>query len=280
VGDLVPGDDGLPVEDGVGEWVEEKHRILTTYLSLHAKPRLGFLGKRRGGATYIDVFCGPGRARIRDTTKYIDGSAVVAWKASVEQGAPFTTLYIADKDVTRRAACAERLQRLGAPVVEVTGEALEAAYDIVSRIDQRGLDGLHFAFVDPYSLGALNLDLLQALASVKRMDVLVHLSAMDLFRNLDRNLSGELHEFDAFAPGWRDKIPSGLSKDECRRAIINHWKSLIDEMGMEASADLKPVRNSNNRDLYWLLLIARHDLAQKFWRIALRSDTPQRGFDY
>lgn len=278
MGDLVLDDDGLPADE-VGEWVEDKHRILQAYLDYQAHPRANFLGPRRGGAAYIDVFCGPGRSRVRNTNTFVDGSPLVAWKASVEQGAPFTKLYIADKDNVRRDVCAERLRSLGAPVVPVAGHAIEAARWIAEHVDQdAGLDGLHFAFVDPYSLGALSLELLRALAQRPRMDVMVHLSAMDLFRNFEQNLAGEQSEFDAFAPGWRDHVPRRASREVCRRAAFDHWKRLVVETGMSPCAEMKVVKNKVNRDLYWLLMLSKHPLAARFWKAVLQYDEPQRGF--
>lgn len=104
----------------------------------------------------------------------------------------------------------------------------------------------------------------------------MHLSAMDLFRNFDRNLAGESLEFDAFAPGWQAKVTCGMSKDERRRAAIDHWKSLVDAMGMDARAEMRAIKNSTNRDLYWLLLVSRHGLAKKFWSMALKASNPQQ----
>lgn len=181
-------------------------------------------------------------------------------------------MYIADSDADRCRACAERLRKLNAPVVEIPGEAAQAAIVIVPKLDPYGL---HFAFIDPYSLGALRLDLIRTLAGVRRMDMLIHLSAMDLFRNFDRNWAGEQQEFDAFAPGWREKIPAGLTTERRRTAAVDYWKHLVDQMGLEASAEMKAIRNTVNRDLYWLLLLARHNLAQKFWKIVIESG-PQR----
>jgi three-Cys-motif partner protein len=275
--DLVDGDDGLIAEE-VGEWVRDKHRILTRYLGYQAGPRARFLGPRRGGATYIDLFCGCGRAQIRDTNTFVEGSPVVAWNASVAQGKPFTAVYVADRDPVRRAACVERLEHLWAPVVEIQGDALAAAQGVVALLDQGGLNGLHFAFIDPYSLGALNLELLRTLAQRPRMDVLVHLSARDLFRNFEQNLAGEQSEFDAFAPGWRGRVPRRASRETCRRAAFDHWRNLIHATGMSPSAELKVVKNTVNRDLYWLLLLSKHPLAAKFWRAVLKYDQPQRGF--
>lgn len=274
MGELVSGDDGLPVDE-VGDWVEEKHRLLAEYLTMHGAVRESRYSTRRNA--YIDLFCGPGRLKIRGTARFVPGSPVVAWTSSAECGAPFTEIYIADTDAERRALCAERLRRLGAPVVENAGNALEAAASVVARVDPYGL---HFAFIDPYNLSELRLELLGALATVKRMDMMVHLSAMHLFRNFDKNLAGELREFDTFAPGWQDRVRPDMTRDEQRRAAIAHWGTLVDQMGMEASPEMKQVQNRQNRDLYWLLLIARHDLAQKFFRAALNASKQQRDLGF
>jgi three-Cys-motif partner protein len=273
MGDLVDGDDGLPASE-VHNWVYEKHRTLLGYLEYQAKPRQRWLSDpRANGATYIDVFCGPGRSRVHEAKKFVDGSAVAAWRASVEQGAPFTSVFIADKDDAKRRYCAERLRRLNAPVVEIEGDADTAAHTIAGRLNPYGL---HFAFVDPYSLGALRLTIIRSLARLQRMDLLVHISAMDLFRNLDMNLARKRDDFDDFAPGWRDAVDAQLRQDEQRRAILTHWKNLVDTLGFDTGAEMQSVRNSQNRDLYWLLLVSRHDLAKKFWKI-VQNNKPQRG---
>src|SRR5256885_225085 len=59
------GDDGFVVER-VGAWAKRKHKLLTDYIQVSRYARAKY--NRRGGAAYIDVFCGPGRLLIRDTT--------------------------------------------------------------------------------------------------------------------------------------------------------------------------------------------------------------------
>ncbi len=60
----------------------------------------------RSGAAYIDVFCGPGRLLIRDTTDYIDGSPVAAFKQGRASPAPFSSIEISDMDAERLECCA------------------------------------------------------------------------------------------------------------------------------------------------------------------------------
>jgi three-Cys-motif partner protein len=107
----------------------------------------------KGGATYIDPFCGPGRCRVRDSGEWIDGGVVAAWKKSSEGGAPFTQVYIGDLDAQRREAASNRLRQLGAPVVEIDGAATQSVQQIVAKLDPYGL---HFAFLDPFNLEALD----------------------------------------------------------------------------------------------------------------------------
>jgi hypothetical protein len=63
--ELLAGDDRLPADGDGGAWVEDKHRALQAYLNLHAGPRAGFTHR-----AYIDVFCGSGRAQVRDTRQF------------------------------------------------------------------------------------------------------------------------------------------------------------------------------------------------------------------
>lgn len=274
MGELVQADDGLPAEKDVGEWVKQKHQNLVAYLDFQALVRKRFLGPGKGGATSTDLFCGPGKARIKDIQEFVDGSPVVAWKA-LKHKQPFSSVFIADRDQDRRTACAERLRRLGAPVIEIGGDAKTAATEIARRLNPYGL---HFAFIDPYSLGASKLSILQTLMQLKRMDLMVHISAMDLFRNLDFNLMRTRKEFDDFAPGWLEKVDLKAPDHEQRRALMNHWISLINSAGFDATAEMKPIKNSANRDLYWLLVLSRNGLAKKFWNIVVKHEEPQQAF--
>jgi three-Cys-motif partner protein len=273
----IVGPDGLPASE-VGPWVADKHKLLREYLRFHAHPRRRWLNdSRKNGAAYIDLFCGAGMARVEDTTQFVDGSPVVAWKASRDDGAPFSKVVIADKNASLRTACAERLRKLDAPVVEIEGTAAEAAQRLTEHLSPHGL---HVAFLDPFSLGALSIGLIRSLAKLHHVDVLAHVSAMDLFRNFPAELKGERSEFDDFAPGWREHIPAGATDEEGRRAVVEYWKKLVGETGLDAEPRQRQIRNSVNRDLYWLILIASAKLAGRFWDLVLEYDTPQTGFKF
>ena len=171
MGKLIDGDDGLPAEE-VGVWAKEKHDYLCRYIDISRSTRAKFLGPGKAGATYIDLFCGPGRCKVRDSSEWIDGGVVAAWKKSQEGNAPFSQVFIGDLDTQRREAAATRLRNLGAPVVEVNGAAVNAVKSVTAQLNAYGL---HFAFLDPFDLAALNFDIIVALSALKRIDMLVHI---------------------------------------------------------------------------------------------------------
>ena len=268
MGELVPGTDGLAAEE-VGPWVEEKLAIARTYAEITHSTRKKFLPPNLGGAAYIDLFCGPGLAKIRNTNQFVDGTAVAIWKVSVKKGSPFTKVFIADKDDDRRRLCGERLRRIGAPVVEIKGDALSASAAVVAQAPPHGF---HIALLDPYSLGALDFRILSALSGLKRIDILTHLSAMDMTRNIDSEAAEERNEFDAFAPGWREGIPTDLPLVELRNKLLQFWERKVEtELRFRPTAGSYAVVNSVNTTLYWLRLLTRHALAEKFWKAVLRA---------
>ncbi|WP_336232272.1 three-Cys-motif partner protein TcmP [Thalassospira sp. CH_XMU1458] len=265
---IFEADDGLPASE-VGVWACEKHDYLSRYLNISRKARQKFLSGRAKSATFVDLFCGSGRARIRNTNEWVDGSAVAAWKISRKGEAPFSTVYISDIDPTLRSACAERLRRLGAPVVELEGDAVAAAKQYVQAVNEYGLN---FAFIDPFSLGTLSFEIIQTLSQLKRIDMLIHFSKMDHQRNLGLNLTSEKSDFDALVPGWRDRIDQNRPMPDVRRQIFELWRDMVAEVGLDPSLDVKLITGSRNQHLYWLLIVAKHQLALKFWKEATANE--------
>lgn len=264
MGKLIDGDDGLPAEE-VGVWAKEKHDYLCRYIDVSRSTRAKYLGPGKAGATYIDLFCGPGRCKVRDTNEWIDGGVVAAWKKSKEGRAPFSQIYIGDLDTQRRQAAATRLRNLGAPVVEVEGAAVDAVKTVTAKLNAHGL---HFAFLDPFDLAALNFGIIVALSKLKRIDMLVHISQMDLQRNVVTYATTDNSPFDTFAPGWRDKVPIAQGQQELRQQIIQFWRNRVAELGVWPSENVRLLTGSKNQPLYWLLMAAKHSLPHKFWATA------------
>ena len=250
----------MPAEE-VGGWAVEKHDYLARYLDISRGARQKFLGKGKAGATFIDLFCGTGRARIRETGQWIDGSPMAAWRIGQKGKAPFSEMLVADIDEERRRACIERLKRAGAPFRELTGSATEAARQVVTTVNRFGL---HFAFLDPYNLYDLDFSIIQTLSELKRIDMLIHVSAMDLQRNLKRNIASVDGAFDRFAPGWRDAVNINRSQSEVRRLVFEYWRDQVAALGAGTASDVRLITGEKNQRLYWLLLAAKHELPPRY----------------
>ncbi len=263
---------GLPVEN-VGPWATDKLKIVTDYIQASGGARRRYLAS---GAAYIDVFCGPGRSRIRTSGKFIDGSPVAAFKKAKGSLAPFTSINISDADQKLLAAAEKRLSPLDAPVHAIPGPASSAMPKIV-----RGLNkyGLHFAFLDPHNLAALSFDLFESLAKLKRIDIIVHVSLSDLQRNADRYTSAAHDQFDKFAPGWRDHVSTDMNQASLRAAILQYWSDKVMNLGLPRAEHCELITGGRSQRLYWLILLARHQLSHRLWS-KISSSARAPGFDF
>ena len=277
---IVDPSDGLPLAD-VGSWALEKHERLRKYIDIARATRWKYVdpsrpANYRGGATYIDIFCGPGRARVEGGCEIIDGSPLVAFKAAREGKAPFSDLHLADINGDFAEASAKRIAALGGAATIYVGRAEDTARSIVQRISPYGL---HLAFLDPFNLAGLSFDVIRTLAVAKHMDILMHVSVQDMQRNADRYTSEDATAFDAFAPGWREKVDLNQSLNGIRASVLAYWESLVIDLGFLGVRSVELVRGSKNQRLYWLAFVSRHRIANEFWD-KVRNVSGQKGWNF
>jgi three-Cys-motif partner protein len=249
-------EDGLWVEN-VGPWAKEKLKILTDYIQISSSAR-----KKFTHCAFVDVFSGPGKSKIRNSTELIDGSPVAAYKQARKTKA-FSSIYISDADQDLLDSAASRLRNLGAGVTPVEGPASRSLPEIVSELSP---SGLHLALLDPHNLGTLSFDLFECLAKLQRIDVIVHVSLGDLQRNVDRYTSEEHAQFDRFAPGWRDHVRTDMNQGALRAAILEYWTNKVVALGLPRAKHCELIRGTKNQRLYWLMFLAKHQLPHAFWR--------------
>jgi three-Cys-motif partner protein len=249
--------DGLPASE-VGVWTLDKHERLRRYVDSAHGARRKFSHR-----TYIDLYCGPGRSWVRETEQFVDGSPVVAFDAGAMHGDQFTEFLLADANPVYLEAAQKRLAARGTRVRVFPGEAHEVVDQVIAALDPQGL---HLVLLDPYNLGDLPFPVIEKLASVKRVDLLIHVSAMDLKRDLHNYLKSDgPKQLDRFAPGWRDHVDTKQRADIVRQSIFEYWKGLIKRLGASANECIEAVENSKSAELYWLVFVARHELAHKLW---------------
>lgn len=254
-------DDGLPISE-VGEWALEKHDRLSRYVDIARGVRKGFVGKGKAGATYIELFCGPGRSRITKTGEVIDGSPLVAAAKAQDGGAPFSGIFVADTDPKIVDAAVKRLMARGFIARSSVGAAEDTVRHIVKLLNPYGL---HFAFLDPFNLDGIPFSIIQHLAQLNRMDMLIHVSVQDLNRNLRMYLKMAQSPLDRVAPGWREAVDERETDRKLRRRFFDHWLRLIRKLDMQPSQGIELVTGGKNQPLYWLVLVARHERAGEFW---------------
>lgn len=254
-------DDGLLLDE-VGEWAKDKHDRLRKYVDISRATRRKFVDGS-GGATYIDLYCGAGRAVVRDTGETIEGSPLVAFKCAREGGVPFSEIHIADVEEAKCAAAAKRISSAGGVAITDVGRAADTAARIVARLNKYGL---HFAFLDPFNLADLPFSVIEAFSGVKRIDLLIHVSAQDLQRNLDTYSISADGPLDHFAPGWRTVVDVHQSKSATRAAYIAYWASKMEALGMPPARRAELVSGTTkNQRLYWLVFVSRSDFAKGLW---------------
>ena len=161
-------------------------------------------------------------------------------------------VYIGDLDAQRREAASHRLRQLGAPVIEIDGAAMQSVQQVVKRLNPYGM---HSAFLDPFDLAALNFDIIVALSRLTRIDILVHVSQMDLQRNALAYATAEESVFDTFAPGWRKKVPISQTQKSIREQVFLFWRDKVADLGVWPSTDMRLLTGGTNQPLYWLSLI-------------------------
>ncbi|PCE23080.1 hypothetical protein BWP39_25680 [Paraburkholderia acidicola] len=261
---VVPDEiDGLPAMV-VGRWVtEEKHRIIKRYIDASWGARQRFTTQR----TYIDLFAGTGRVKIKHTSTFSDGGPLAAWQMAQQRRGTFSHFFVADTNPDYVAACDDRLRKLGAPVKSAVGRADQTIDWLIPQLDRRGL---HLALLDPFNAGHLHFTIIEKLAAMPSIDIVVHLSTGDIQRNIASGIEAERSSLDDFAPGWRQAVRKHSSKREMRNGFVDHWKTLVSKTGLRVCDTMYPVRNSKGSIMYWLCLLARHKLPESLWRDACK----------
>jgi three-Cys-motif partner protein len=207
------------------------------------------------------LYSGPGRSLITGTSRIIDGSPLVAFKAGRASGHPFSEMHLSDLEAQNSSALAQRITALGGSPTSYVGDASVVVDQVMTAINPHGL---HLAFLDPYSLAQLPFSIIERMLRVKRMDMIIHVSLQDLQRNLDEytRVGGTL---DIFAPRWRDAVDVNQSTAALRAAIVEYWLQLIRSLGTHPATGIPLIVGGKNQRLYWLVFLSSNPLGEKIW---------------
>jgi three-Cys-motif partner protein len=267
----------LPIElgradEGVGHWVPDmKHTFLAKYIEGTRQARKKFPVR-----VYVDLFCGPGRVRVKGESMTRHGGALVAWQHSLLGDAAFTSCLVGDLDAARASACGDRLRAFGAPVRVFTGAAEQTVDQVVEAIPK---GALCLAYLDPYNLQFLTFDVIEKLSKLKFVDFAVHFSTMDLRRNVVMEYNPDRARFDAAAPGWRDHVnPIDFARGDADEVFFDYWCGLVTGLGFTISQRMPLIRDEKNRPLYHLVFFSRNALPNRIWGDIAQG--PNRELDF
>jgi hypothetical protein len=177
------------------------------------------------------VFSRPGKSQTRDTNELIDGSPDFWVQASPKKSSIFSSLYFRCRSRTSKFGSYQIVGFSGASERDPWSCKRRASKDSES-IKLLWLTSCPARSPDPHNLGTLSFDLFEALAKLKKIDIIVHVSLSDLQRNVDRYTSEAYAQFDRFAPGWRENIRVDQNQTSLRAAILKYWTEKVVALGL------------------------------------------------
>jgi three-Cys-motif partner protein len=209
--------------------------------------------KNKWYLVYIDLFCGPGKCRIRDTEEEIFGSPLIAINSKYK----FNQYYFIDLNLNAidslKKRCKNSLEN--DKISFINNDCNEAIIDITSKIDNRMLS---LAFIDPTGLNA-KYSLLEKLAG-KRTDLIINFPlGMAIKRNIKQSIGIEESALNEFVGDEKWK--------NCSTEIefVKYYEGRIRKLGYDYIEPGKMIKNSKNTPLYYLLFATKNKVAKEFW---------------
>jgi three-Cys-motif partner protein len=270
-------EDGLPM-DSVGGWAADKYLHVEHYATMLARAMKGKWDCR----VYLELYSGPGRARIEGTPTVLDTASLRA--LGLDPG--FDLHVYGELDPERLSALEARChaRRPDARCHFVGGDVNETWSVLQGRVREavRGGKYLTFCFVDPYRCADLAFATLRGLFTLYADFLILVPSFMDANRNRDLYLQEDNETLDRFLgdQSWRKSWAEREEPSEKFGSFV------ADQLGLgmaglgfhyEGIESMKLIRSTERKlPLYHLAFFSRSDLGMKFWREARKSSDPQR----
>ena len=269
-------DDGLVCPE-VGPWSEEKYELIYYYASLFATGMKNKWERR----VYVDLYSGAGYSRIRNTSRIVMGSPLLALIVND----PFDKYIFCEAVPANLAALKERASRIApkADVVYVPGDCDDKVQEILAEIfkDVGTSSILTLCVVDPFDI-SIKFETLKKL-SIGHIDFLCLLALhMDANRAYSWYVKEDSTKIDEFlgASGWRDDWAAAQQQGtEFPKFLAEQFSKQMTSIRYlpEQMHRMKQIRRyDNNVRLYHLALFSRHPLACQFWDKVLKGATDQR----
>lgn len=291
--------DGLRTRIG-GSYLELKLGALSDYINMFTTA----MSKHNWSSlNYVDLLSGPGKIYIKESGQYLDGSPIIALKATP----CFENLWFVEKEqvnhhsLEKRCSVIDKYSRANC----FHGDCNEKVTEIVealSRLDRKyrresRYPSLNLAFLDPDGCKTLKWATIKKLASIKHMDLIINYSTSTVLRTIKQQSETEnLTALDEFFVSceWREVYRDTVSRHGSNdhivigRRMLDFYKSNLKKLGYrfifdDPSLEEFAIKNSNQSHMYTLIGTGKHELAAKFWnksfkgafrRITLQPELP------
>jgi three-Cys-motif partner protein len=264
--------DGLQTRDS-GPWVAEKLYYLSRYIDVFETS----MRKKWANRAYIDLFCGPGKCKDRDTGRIYLGSPLIALNAKY----PFSHYHFVDSDegaidaLKRRCSASPMYPRIQFKIGDANAVAPSLVRDLLP------MQSLNLAFLDPEGL-ELRWRTVATLANLERLDLIIHYPQVGLNRVMPDALTRHGNTMvDSFFgdEDWRPIFKAHAQGEQAflHRQLMDHYKSRLASLGYtetlrDDEAGLEPAMKNEKGPLYRLIFASKHQLGMHFWGKITRKD--------
>lgn len=281
---LLPEDDGLSMRESK-DYVRYKLNALDFYLDV---TDTAMHQQKWTERFYIDLQAGPGKNRIGDAV--LLGSPLIA----LASPHPATQFRFNEFDPVNKTALERRVsasplkERVKIYQDDVNQIVLRVCEEITNKDRNRTKDRwstFNIAFLDPEGL-ELHWSTVEALASMKKMDLIINFSTGGIVRSIGR---GNYLAVDNFfgTTQWKEVDVPNDDPVKRRRSLIDFYRQRLEKFGYHIDIDPNlggddiAVNNSKNAQVYSLIFASKHVLGDKLWKQAAKRVKPPRlpGFD-
>jgi three-Cys-motif partner protein len=228
-------DDGLPFEE-IKPHSLDKHSVIAYCLSMWAGATLNKWQSR----VYIDLFSGPGLAKVKTTGEIVKTSPMIA----LEVDHPFNRYIFCDKSAKYIQALEERVKRIfpKADVRFIEGDCNAALQKIFEFMPAYGPNNkvLSFCLADPYKSANLCFSTINGLSRLFIDFFVLIPDSMDIQRNVTAYLRPKNKTIEEFIgnPDWRGEWEK-WKRGNSRSARPGTFPSFIREQFGKKMKDLR-----------------------------------------
>jgi three-Cys-motif partner protein len=238
----------------IGEWTLEKLRILEQYLPIYLQATTRALER-----IYVDAFAGPGRNRLKGTSKIVDGSPLIALNARAENGTHFNRLFFIEKDEATSAELRESLMERGSASRArlIAGDVNDELPKLIRSLPRRSPT---FIFLDTDGIEP-KWSTLEAIAPWQ-VELLINFPlGMSINRNPNSDKVNQYFGTDDWRQIWESSAPGRT------RELLDLYKNRLKDLGFEYTTDVDPIIvDSSGHPLYYLIFVSKVEPAKRIMK--------------